>query len=210
MSEGAGSGDFDSLSTVDESGTNELPDRNNPLLMKCEVTTISPTQSKAFFLVSYDDGITYSTLRSVVFNNTYTEGGFDVDYSKGRAGFIVAFGNGSETNYGNLAINQMQFVNTDNQENLLAPPIQLIKENSIEALRTGLIAYGKLSLHASTPFTVVIPDRTMRFVDKVSKTVEIITKEAVDYTFTGDVNLLGVVHFHEDIYGNILAFNDTD
>jgi len=81
---------------------------------------------------------------------------------------------------------------------------------NVEALRTGLVSYGSLSKHATTPLTVVIPDRVMRFVDKVVGTSQIITKEAVDFTFTGDVNLLGVVHFHEDVNGNILAFNDTD
>jgi hypothetical protein len=81
-----------------------------------------------------------------------------------------------------------------------------------ESLRTGMITYSGISLHAS-PLTIVIGDRSMRFVDKENSYSKIITKPSVDFEFIDGLNALddlGVVHFYEDIDGNIFGSAKTD
>ena len=81
-----------------------------------------------------------------------------------------------------------------------------------ESLRTGMIAYAGMSLHA-TPLTVTFGARTMRFVDKVVGTAEIITRPETDFLFTEGLNApddLGVVHFYENVAGTIFGTAKTD
>lgn len=81
-----------------------------------------------------------------------------------------------------------------------------------EGLRTGMIAYNGMSLHQDT-LTVTFSERVMRFVDKIKHTSVIVTKPATDFLFTNGLTApddLGVVHFYEDIEGNIFGSAKTD
>lgn len=81
-----------------------------------------------------------------------------------------------------------------------------------ESLRTGMIAYAGMSLHA-TPLTVTFGARTMRFVNKVVGSAVIVKRPAVDFLFTEGLNApddLGVVHFYENVAGTIFGTAKTD
>lgn len=76
---------------------------------------------------------------------------------------------------------------------------------------------GKIwTLHTWTAlpaFSVNFSARIMRFVDKVGNLEVIISRPAVNFTFTDGVTApddLGVVHFYEDISGNIFGSAKTD
>jgi hypothetical protein len=88
-----------------------------------------------------------------------------------------------------------------------------VESIEIESLRTGLISYGGLSLPVVDTTQVVVGHRVLRFVDKISGNVSIIDRDEITFDFTGSLNNpddLGVVHFYEDIDGNIFGSNATD
>ena len=126
------------------------------------------------------------------------------------------------------------FINTVVDGNVYQSPD--VDRGILEAQQTGVIEYDGMSLTtgfcsdtqysdqstcelngqtwtALPAFSVNFSARIMRFVDKVGNLEVIISRPAVNFTFTDGVTApddLGVVHFYEDISGNIFGSAKTD
>ena len=104
------------------------------------------------------------------------------------------------------------FINTVVDGNVYQSPD--VDRGILEAQQTGVIEYDGMSLTTALPaFSVNFSARIMRFVDKVGNLEVIISRPAVNFTFTDGVTApddLGVVHFYEDISGNIFGSAKTD
>ena len=130
---------------------------------------------------------------------------------EGLAGTIDGFAEGD------IELNGLQEIIKTNNLHNGAQFISRTELAQFEPLRTGLIAFRGMDLSEQEEvedwLAVHFPARTMRFVDKVKGLSVIVTRASVDFWFTDGLNApddLGVVHFYEDIDGNIFGSAKTD